>query len=190
MGDTYLVDIRNGYDITNITYAANQPVGVISMSCNGRYLIVGTNATNLTSDTIPTGTNYHYFRYDRLTAEYTLVDKSTSGYISSTTTPGFNTWGNSTVVSDDGKIIFHSNDKNMVSPAATQNSEVYLRNPEAGTTELVPINASGVEQNAVTDNQALTINARGTVVLYNTSATNLIPGMTSGATKLVLSKIQ
>ena len=190
VGDAYLVDIRNGYDITSISHIANQPVGVLSISCNGRYLILATNATNLTSDVIPAGSNSHYYRYDRLTADYVLVDKSTSGYISSTANPSSNTWGNSTIVSDDGKVIFRSNDKNMISPAATQNSEVYLRNPEMGTTELVPVNASGVEQNAVTNNQALTVNARGTVVLYNTGATNLIPGITSGATMLVLSKIQ
>ena len=189
LGDVYLADIRNGHSITNLSYGANQPAGVLSISCNGRYLVVATIATNLTSDSV-SGTNVHHFRYDRLTGDYSLIDKSTSGYISATANPSSNTWGNSTSVSDDGKVLFFSDDKNMVSPAAVRNSEVYIRNPEVGTTDLVPVNSSGIEQDAVSDKHALEINAQGTVVLYTTGATNLVPGITSGAKKLILSEVK
>lgn len=187
--DTFIVDLRNGYSISNLTYSANQPASVMSMSCNGRYLVLVSNATNLTSDSF-SGTAYHYFRYDRLTGTYALVDKSTSGYISTTQTPSSGGLGNSTLASDDGKIVFFDNDHNMISPSATNNGEIYIRDPEANTTSLIPINASGVEENAVPSNTALEINARGTVVIYNTTASNLVPGITTGAKKLVLSKLQ
>ena len=188
-GDVYLVDLRNGYSIMNLSYAANQSVKALSISCNGRYLELATKATNLTADTV-SGSINHYFRYDRLTDAYSLIDKSTSGYISTTLAPNANGLGNSTTVSDDGKVIFSSNDHNMVSPAAVNNKEIFLRNPESGITELVPINASGIEQNGAISNLTLEINAKGAAVLYTTTATNLVPGSTTGGPILVLSKVQ
>lgn len=187
--DVYLVDMRNGYEITNLTHDANQDVGVLSFSCNGRYILVGSTATNLTSDAVSGGVPYH-FRYDRLTNEYSLIEKSNSGYIS-TQSGDTNGSGNALCVSDDGKVVFLSSDRNMVAPAAAQNYQVYLRNPDAGTTELVPINSIGVEQNvAINNNATLEINAKGNAVLYNTRATNLVNGMTTTAIKLVRSKVE
>jgi len=189
--NSYIVDIRNGYSIKNLGYTANSDSTALSLSCNGRYMVLNSTATNLTTD-IVSGVNSHFFRYDRLTASYELVDKSTSGYISSTQAPKSNTWWSSTLVSDDGKVVFFDKDVNLISPVATKNDkELYVRNPEAGTTELVPINSSGVEQNATSLNisQTVEINAQGTIVLYNTTASNLVPGFTAGDFKLVLSKL-
>ncbi len=185
----YLADIRGGFNISNITYNANKSVILVSVSCNGRYVIMRSSATNITPDVV-TGTNNHYFRYDRLTNEYVLIDKSSTGYISSTESAQTHSWGYSSIVSDDGKVVFFSNDKNMVAPAALNSAEVYLRNPKTNTTELVPINASGVERDGTFNTQALSISARGDYVVYNSYATNLIPGMTSGVKKLVLSKVE
>lgn len=187
--NVYLVDIRNGFKISNLTYNANQYVSLVSMSCNGRYLVMNSMATNLTSDPV-TGTNAHHYRYDRLTGEYSLIDQSTGGYISTTDNPHSNASESMRTVSDDGKVVFRNNDKNMISPAALRASEVYMRNPELGSTELVPVNSSGVEQNQTGQVDTLEINAQGTVVIYNSKATNLVSGVTSNSNMLVLSKVE
>lgn len=189
-GNVYVVDVRNGYSIKNITHQANQASGIMSISCNGRYLIIPTTATNLTSDAV-TGSNVHYYRYDRLTGDFVLVDKSSSGYIASYYVPiSGTTFGNGNLVSDDGKVIFMHRDHNMISPAAVNDDEVYMRNPEMNTTELVPVNASGTEQNSVmTSPQTLEISARGNAVMYNTTSTNLLPVTVTGL-KLILSSVE
>lgn len=188
-GNVYVVDVRNGFNITNLTHAANSNVSLVSVSCNGRYLVLASAATNLTSDTV-SGTVGHYFRYDRVTHEYVLIDKSTSGYISSSM-PISNQSYSMRIVSDDGKVVFKSSDKNLVSPMALRNYEIYLRNPEANTTELVPINSSGTEQNANGNGSGtIGLNARGNTAIYESWATNLIPGVTANGNKIVLSKVE
>lgn len=190
--NVYLVDVRNGYRISNLTYAANSDVSVMSISCNGRYLVLASTSTNLTPDTV-TGAKYHYFRYDRLTGEYALVDKSTSGYIPSTLSPRSNIYIGR-IASDNGLVVFSDDDHALVSPAALRNREIYLRNPEAGTTEMVTINSSGVEQNATAPHSdSFGISARGDAVVYNSIATNLIPGVTTvGVSEgnIVISKVE
>lgn len=188
--NTYLVDLRGGYKITNLTSTANNSVVPVSISCNGRYIIMSSVATNITSDSV-SGAKNHYFRYDRLTGAYDLVDKSTSGYISNTNSPYSTVSSNGDIVSDDGKVVFISHDPNMVSPSTTKLGNVYIRNVDQGTTELVTRNAAGAEQDSNGGNmQVLSINARGTVVIYNNLSTNLIPGFTTGQNKLVLSKLE
>lgn len=196
--NVYSLDLRNGYHLTNLTYAANADVsmGGGGVSCNGRYILVYSSATNLTSDSV-TGSIYHIFRFDRFTSSYSLVDKSTSGYIPSTSTadyiPGGTVYGSSRSVSDNGLVVFYDDDHNLVSPAASRNHEVYLRDPSAGTTSLVPVNSSGVEQNAVGAVNTLAITGDGKSILYNSKATNLVPGITSAPGSsgyTVLSKTQ
>jgi hypothetical protein len=187
--NAYLVDLRNGQNITNLTHGSNQGVSLVSFSCNARYLVLSSLSTNLTVDSV-SGTISHYFRYDRLIDTYALVDKSSLGYISTTKSPASNFDKAMRIVSDDGKVIFRNDDTNMISPAASWTREVYLRNPEAGTTELVPVNSSGTEQNQIGIRDTLEINARGDAVIYSANSTNLVPGITTGATMLVLSKVQ
>lgn len=181
--NTYLVDLRNGYDIKNLTYQANQDVSPLSISCNGRYISMYSTATNLTADSV-SGTITHEFRYDRIIGEYVLIDKSTSGRISTSS----NASGS---VADNGRVVFRSLDKDNVSPTATYSPELYVRDPDAGTTEIVPIDSMGVERGLNGQPGFHVINARGDVVLYNSSAANLLPGVGAGSgNKLLLSKLQ
>lgn len=192
--NTYLVDLRNGYSISNLTYNADHGAVPVSISCNGRYVILSSNSTNLTSDSV-SGSNKHLFRYDRLSGEYSLVDKSTSGYIPSSIQTSSGPMFGGTNVSDNGRVAFFGYDSNLVSPAAASYLELYIRNPEAGTTELVPVDSSGVERGLGSTNtqvlHGLEISADGKSVVYNSIATNLIPGIGSGGgKKLVLSKVE
>ena len=187
--NVYLMDLRNGYAVTNLTAGANNGARVVSISCNGRYIVLDSTSTNLTSDTV-SGSNTHWFRYDRLTSAYKIVDKSTSGHISSSYSPVGGGATGGMVVGDNGLVVFEYWDKDLVSPAALRFNETYLSNVDAGTTELVPINALGVEESASSGWLTnLEINARGDSVIYDSSATNLVPGVTSGTSLIVLSKV-
>lgn len=191
-GNVYLIDLRNGFSITNLTYGANAGAGALSISCNGRYVVMGSRSTNLTSDSV-SGTITHWFRYDRLTDTYSLVDQSTAGYISTTYTPSNGTSNNGkNLVSDNGLVIFSSDDKSMVSPAASNAKEVYIRDPDLGTTEIVPINSGGSQESPARGShmKALDISARGNAVLYDSRATNLVPSVTVSGQKLVVSKVE
>jgi len=188
----YVADQRDGYSLANLTLSANADVGnYLAPSCNGRYIIVGGTATNLTSDVV-NGTTGHIFSYDRLTGSYTLIDKSTSG----TPSAGIQTSGyNGRLVSDTGSVVFISTDKTLSSPSAVNTIEIYLRTPIANTTEILPINISGSEQTpaASTYSKTLAITSDGKSVLYNSTGTNLIPGITtapSGDGNIVLGKTQ
>lgn len=184
--NTYILDLRNGYSVTNLTYNANNGAKPVSISCNGRYIVLTSTSTNITTDSV-SGSNSHWFRYDRLKDAYTIVDKSTSGYIPATYSPGSKA---GLVVGDNGLVVFTYYGKDIVSPAASKFNEIYLSNPDSGTVELVPINASGIEQNSVfSSSGTLEIGSRGDFVIYESNATNLVPGVTTGV-NAVLSKIQ
>ena len=138
----YLVDLRSGFNITNLTLSANNDTSTGSISCDGRYIALNSKATNLTTDSV-SGTVNHIFRYDRVSGQYLLMDKSSDGAIASDGSSFIGQAGRS--VSDNGGVIFATYDTNLVSPSASSHYEIYLRTPEANTTELVPINSSGQE---------------------------------------------
>ena len=191
--NTYVVDMRNGLKVSNITHSIDGDVNVHSISCNGRYLILASAATNLTPDIVD-GLVIHLYRYDRLEDKYSLIDKSSSGHVS-TSNSGGSTYEGGRLVGDDGKVVFFGRDANLVTPAAPSNLELYVRNPEENTTELVPIDSSGIARGLASGSTQvlhnLEISASGDKVVYNSFASNLIPGIGSGlGKKLVLSELE
>jgi hypothetical protein len=187
---TYVVDLRNGFSITNLTVGANGHTYPVSISCNGRYIVLESKATNLTSDSV-SGTVTHVFRYDRLTGHYSLIDQSSDGAIavdgatSLVASPG-------QFVSDNGLVVFSTYDTNLVSPAASSHYELYLRTPDSNITELVAVNSSGQEQSPGPSSfqHVGSITADGRSLIYASHASNLIPGMSLSTTNILLSKVQ
>ncbi len=178
--NVYLVDIRDGFSITNLTHFANGGVNPISMSCNGRYIIVWSNATNITEDEV-TGSVPHAFRYDLVNKEFLLVDKTSSGDVSTTGSTGGS-------VSNGGSVLFGSNDKDLVNPSALYAPELYLRDLDAGTTEVVTIDASGIERGIHNVGPWFShLNARGDKIFYTSTSNDLVPGVgsTSGVKAIV-----
>lgn len=179
-GATYLVDLRNGFSITNLTLAANDTTSPVSISCNGRYVLILSRATNLTADSV-SGTIPHLFRYDRLSGEFVLIDQSSSG-VAATNGGSVTNIVNGQYISDQGAAIFASYDEDLVSPSASSRYELYLRNPEINTTELVATDSLGNEQNhnITAWGHNGSISADGKSILFASGGTNLIPGMTTG----------
>lgn len=190
---TYLVDLRNGFSITNLTLPANNTTYPNSISCDGRYVVLTSNATNLTTDSV-SGTVNHLFRYDRVSSEYVLVDKSTSGTIPASGAGDYAFQGR--IVSDNGNVLIGSYSTDLISPVAASSREVYLRTPEAGTTELVGVNSLGQEGNPsyTSAPHVMAITADGKTIIHTSKATNLISGITTVGTggngNVVLSRVE
>lgn len=185
--NAYLVDVRNGQTIKNLTYQFNQELMPQSISCNGRYIVFSSKATNITSDPV-SGTVYQGYRYDRMTEEYVLIGKNASGNPS---TVG----AGAGAVSDNGKVVFSSTDVNLVSPASSHSTQIYVRDPDNGSTEIIPLDGSGVAQKPWASTslvyKTISINARGTKAIYNTDSTTLMTGVGSGSGyKLVVSELE
>lgn len=181
--NVYVVDYRQGYRVTNVTSHANQGATGSTISCNGRYITMQSSSTNLMAEST-TSAHGQLYRYDRLTGEYELITKSTSGYVGTTK------MSYRSVVSDDGKVFFISQDQNLVTPAAIYTIEWYLRDPEAGTTEVVPVNSNGIERGTgTTSTEGMytgAISANGKYVIYTSFATDLVPGIGSTHSKKIV----
>ena len=104
--DIFLVDTRMSNRITNITHNFNGDSHTPRLSCNGKYLMFSSNATNIVNTPSVTGT--HLYRYDRINGTYSLVDKDASDYVYY----GPVLWQ----ITDEGKAVFWA--KNSSDPFA------------------------------------------------------------------------
>ncbi|UTX51417.1 hypothetical protein KI440_00425 [Candidatus Saccharibacteria bacterium TM7i] len=187
--NTYFVDLRTGYNITNLTHLANKGARPVSISCNGRYILLSSQSTNLTADTV-SGVEIHLFLLDRMTGVYELVDKSSAGVVGTKNVYGY---GSRRTVSDNGRVVFFANDANLISPASPYSLEVYVRDTESGTTEALPVDSAGIEKGlgttTTTVTKSLSISSDGKSIVYNSVASGLIPGVGAlGGMKVVLGR--
>jgi Tol biopolymer transport system component len=141
---------------------SNLPV----ISADGRFVAFGSGATNLAPFAY---TSFQVFRHDRTTGETTLVSVSAQGIAARSSC-------SDVALSADGqRIVFVTTDPELV-PAgrsAPWSDEVYLH--DAGTSSLarISVNSGGREGNSTDDEPA--INADGSVVAWQSDATNLDP---------------
>lgn len=87
-------------------------------------------------------------------------------------------------VSDDGRFVaFESEGSNVVSsPSGVFGSHVYVRDRQAGTTELVSRSTAGTPGSGVHRNPVISDDGR--YVLFESSSDNLVPGDTNDASDL------
>jgi hypothetical protein len=182
--DVLLVDMRGGKKVTNLTGIANGAAVKPEISCNGNYVGFASYANNLDPLTAGLSINYHAFIYDRISNTFDLLDQNSSGvranaYMMNTL---FNPFYLS--LSDRGTAIFRSDATNLATGAT--GSQLYLRDPKTGTTELLTRN-SGVTQ-ADSDSLYPVISLDGRVVSYESYATNLVSGDTNSQRDVFVSE--
>jgi hypothetical protein len=146
----------------------NDVSGTPSISADGRYIAFQSLATNLV---IPATSGTQIFLRDRLTGVTTLASAGPGG-----------AYGDSNSVdpsiSGNGRYIgFESPATNLVSPASSGN-QVFVRDTQAGTTELASVNSSGVQGNDDSFNASLS--ADGRYIAFQSPATNLVSPASSG----------
>jgi len=79
---------------------------------------------------------------------------------------------------DGSKVAFHSSSSNLT-PGTSGNSEVYVKDLAGGAITLISTDINGAAANS-NDSMLAVFSPDGTKVAFESSATNLVPGGTSG----------
>lgn len=86
-------------------------------------------------------------------------------------------------ISADGRsVVFESFADNLAPATPHDNLQIFLRDLQIGTTDIVSVSNSGVAANTYCLEP--TVSADGRYVAFNSSATNLVPGDTNGSSDI------
>jgi Tol biopolymer transport system component len=144
-----------------------------SISADGRYVAFVSSATNL----VPGDTNgfLDVFVRDRQASTTECVSVATGGAQgdSNSSLPA---------ISADGRYVaFWSNATNLVPGDTNGNSDFFVRDLQAGTTERVSVGFGGQQGNGGSPYVTPSISADGRYVAFVSQATNLVTGDTNGS---------
>ena len=159
-------------------YDSGSADGGAAISADGRFVAFWSRATNLVAG--DTNSRCDVFVRDRATGAIERVSVASDG-AQATSDSGMD---RSPSISADGRFVaFASSAANLV-PGDTNNKlDVFVRDRELGTTERVSVASDGAQGNFASDvygGQA--ISADGRFVLFESDATNLVPGDTNHVT--------
>ena len=144
--------------------------GTLALSADGRYLAFNTNGyDNDNSEDV--------YRLDRQTGTLDRVSVAPGGGQPTCSSPGcvFSSWYPS--ISADGRYVaFYSFATNLITgdTQAANNSDVFVRDMQAGTTERVSVASAGTQSNGLSVEPS--ISADGRYVAFRSFATNLVSG--------------
>jgi Tol biopolymer transport system component len=140
-----------------------------SISADGRYVAFQSAATNLIAD--DRNPSWDIFARDRQAGATELISVSTAGIQGN---------GESTQpsISADGRFVaFSSYADNLVANDRNQQWDVFVRNRQARTTELISVSSSGEQANHRSESPSPeSISADGRYVVFQSDATNLARG--------------
>jgi flagellin-like hook-associated protein FlgL len=147
-----------------------------AVSYDGRYVAFWSNSSTLVlGDT--NGLNDGFLQ-DTQTGTVVRLSVSTAGVEGNSAT-------NSIAISDDGNYAaFYSTATNLVIGDANVQNDVFIRNIQAGTTELVSVSSAGVQSNGQSDGES--ISADGRYVVFRSDGTNLVAGDANGVSDIFL----
>jgi uncharacterized repeat protein (TIGR01451 family) len=158
---------RGTTEIVSVSSSGRQGEGLSSfpdISADGRYVAFDSDAANLVRGDRNDITDV--FRHDRATGETVLVSLSSDEQQGGASS-------HAPAISSDGRfIVFHANSP-LVPEDTNENTDVYLRDLQAGTTALVSVALDGTAGNGTSFIQD--ISGDGRFVAFISSATNLIP---------------
>jgi Tol biopolymer transport system component len=143
-----------------------------SISADGRFIAFASYATNLVAG--DTNGYMDVFVHDRQTGETTLVSVDSQGL------QGNGTSGENIIcISADGRfVVFDSLASNLVSGDLNGLEDVFVHDRETGETTLVSVDSQGTQGNG--DSFGGSISADGRFVVFDSLASNLVPGGTNG----------
>jgi Tol biopolymer transport system component len=171
--DAFVRDLQTGttelVSVDSAGVQANNSTSEIAISADGRFVAFVTRASNLFSG----DTNYKedLFLRDRQAGTTVLVSVDSSGNAAN---------GNSgdPAISADGRYVaFWSEASDLVAVDTNNRPDVFVRDMQTGTTELVSVDASGNQAND--PSRSRSISADGRFVAFESKATNLVPGDTN-----------
>ena len=144
----------------------NQPF----LSGDGRFVVFASLATNLVPD--DTNGKSDVFVHDRQTHTTERASVATGGAQGNDST----FWGS---ISRDGLHVgFHSQASNLVASDTNGVEDVFVHDRVTGTTELVSVDAAGIQSNS--HSVYASLSADGRLVAFASQGTNLVAGDTNG----------
>lgn len=154
---------------------------IASISPSGRYVAFSSRATNLVQN--DTNRLQDVFIKDRLTGEVELasVNSSEEQATGCRPPPGSSlcNWPGA-VSASDRYVTFFSKATNLVPNDQNNAFDAFLRDRELGTTERVSVSTAGAEGNDDSIASRASVSATGRYVMFNSAASNLVPGDTNG----------
>lgn len=184
-GDTNsTVDIFRKDTTTGVTELVSaNALGVISnnysenpvISDDGRYVAFASYGDNLVAG--DTNLNQDIFRKDMQTGAIIRVSTSSAGVEAN----DYNefTYSPSSAMSSDGRyIVWDSGATNLVAGDTNAAYDVFLKDTQTGTTEIISSNSSGTIGNAGSD--TANMSSDGRYVVFRSASTNLVAGDTNG----------
>jgi len=169
VADIFLVNLLNGsvlrISVNQIQEEANNDSDAPDVSADGRFIVYESNATNL-SATVDNNNATDIFLFDSLSGSTEVVSINSVGEQG-------NGISRNPSVSDDGRfVVFESQSSNLVNDDTNNASDIFMRDRELGITYRVSVGDNGEQAN---DSSATAmINAEGTVVVFQSTASNLV----------------
>lgn len=141
-----------------------------SISADGRYLVFESSSGNLGVPGI--GGRIHVYVRDRQTGQTSRVSVDSGGAAGD--------WGGGGgSISDDGRYVaFYSFATDLVLGDTNDRPDIFVHDRQTGHTERVSIDSAGLQSDGASD--AASISADGRFVAFNSDATNLVSGDSSG----------
>jgi WD40 repeat protein len=147
-----------------------------SISGDGRVVAFTSWASNLVSD--DTNGLYDVFVHDRTTGLTERVCVDSSGIEA-------NSWSDWPMISADGRFVaFASNASNLVPDDTNNLADIFVHDRTTGSTERVSVDSSGAEANDYSTDSG--ISGDGRFVVFQSGATNLVPGDTNRSADVFL----
>ena len=159
---TELISVSTTGDQGNAVSVSGR--NVHSISADNRYVVFWSFASNLAEN--DTNNNYDVFVRDLQTNTIELVSLSSTG------TQG-NSWSAAGSISNEGRYVaFTSNSTNLSVDDDNSLSDVFVRDRNSGTTELISQSTAGIIGNDRSDGESISGNGR--FVTFNSNSSNLV----------------
>ena len=151
-----------------------------SISADGRYVAFDSDDWNLVWG--DTNDDFDVFVNDRATTATIRLSIDDSGTQS-------NGASNRPSISADGRYVaFYSEASNLVPGDTNGATDVFVHDQRSGATKRISVGSSGAEANGDSVRPALSANGR--LAVFESDATNLVPGDTNGFTDIFLNDPQ
>ena len=159
-----------GNSVSNTAQNANGRLQMI-FTADGNSIVFSSTSTNLVSD--DTNGQSDVFLKNLVTGAITRVSTSASG------AQGSGSSTNASISADGTKVVFYSISSNLVAGDTSGAGDIFLKDLTTGAITIVSSDATGAQGNGTSLFPSLSAN--GNVVVFLSSANNLVAGDTNGA---------
>jgi Tol biopolymer transport system component len=177
--DVFVRDRQNGttkqVSVSSSGAPGNKGGYAPAISADGRWTAFSSYSTNLVVG--DTNGVIDVFVHDRESGLTERVSVDSSGLQGNGTSDNDDTC--TTVISGDGRyVVFESQAGNLVPGGTNGYSHIFVRDRQAGVTELVSVDSFGTQANYLSERPTLSTDGR--FVAFVSFATNLVPGDANG----------